>query len=263
MMAGMMGRLAAVALSWAMLTGVCVADYAVYTRSKPDSDGGLLAFFGGNTQRIEAHVFNAAEYELCIVDEGDGQPKYGTLERAMKAHRCCAGVNGGYFAAGAARKPLGLVRHGGVSIAPFARGAFTVSGVVYDTGRGVGMERSTQLRTPVSSMTEGIQGGPFLVEQGRVVPGLEATKSAARTFIATDGKGRWCLAVSSSLTLRELAEWLVQKGAMGDFHVAYALNLDGGSSSAFWDEKAGVSRSGFKAVRNYVGVRRRAATGGK
>lgn len=242
-----------------LLIGMSPAEHAVFTKKSADQ-GGLLSLLGANTDRIEAHFFRAHEVGLYIVDEGDGQPRYGSLEAAMKKERCLAGVNGGYFGADVARTPIGLVRHAGVTISPFSAKGFTVAGVVYDTGETIRMERSSRLRAPLESMREAIQGGPFLLEQGRAIQGLEKTKKASRTFIATDGSGRWCIAVTSPLTLHELAVWLAQKGSMGGFRVYSALNLDGGSSSAFWD--AETSLPGFKAVRNYVGVRPRTVIGG-
>lgn len=86
------------------------------------------------------------------------------------------------------------------------------------------------------------------------VKGLNAQKSTYRTFIATDGGRRWCIGVSSSLTLKELATWLAAPGALGNFRVETALNLDGGSSSAFWCHETGISYPAFKQVRNYLGV---------
>ena len=245
------------------LACMCRAEHAVFTRPAPKQSG-LLALLGADQQRLEVHFFRAEDTALCIVDEGNGTPLYGSLEVAMRKHRCTAGVNGGYFSANAERTPLGLVRHAGFTVSPLASGGFTVVGVVYDTGKTLCIERTARLQTPVRAMQDAIQGGPFLVEQGRAIVGLEKNRSAARTFIATDGKGRWCLAVSSPLTLHELATWLAEKGCMGDFQVQTALNLDGGTSSAFWDAAAGAYLPGFKAVRNYVGVRPRqlsAATG--
>lgn len=241
-----------------LLAGVCPAEYAVFTRAAQESGSQLLSFVVGSVvQRIEVHFFKESEEGLCIVDEGNEAPRYGNLAAAMEAEKCTAGVNGGYFGADAARTPIGLVRHKGFTIAPFSKRGFTVSGIVYDTGRGICLERSTRLQTPLHSMQEAIQGGPFLVENGRAVSGLERTKKAARTFIATNGAGRWCIGITSPLTLAECAAWLAQPGCLGEFRVQAALNLDGGSSSSFWDKAAGVSRPGFKAVRNYVGVRPR------
>lgn len=246
-----------VAALWCLLASVCLAEYAVFSRPVAGEPTGWRALLGGESARMHVHFFRSEEMELCVPDEGDGAPRYGTLENAMKHERCTAGVNGGYFSAGAARTPIGLVRHAGRTIAPLAQRGFTVAGVVYDTGSGICLVRTSRLRTPVERMREAIQGGPFLVENGRVVPGLEKNKRAARTFVATDGAGRWCLATTAPLTLHELACWLAEPGALGKFRVQAALNLDGGSSSAFWDKEAGIHLPGFKAVRNYVGIRPR------
>lgn len=251
-----------VAVLWVLLASVCLAEYAAFTKPGSGERSGWLSLLGSDERRIDAHIFRAGEAELCVLDEGDATPRYGSLEAAMKQAGCTAGVNGGYFGAGVSRTPIGLVRHAGRTISPLATKGFTVAGVVYDTGSAINLVRTGRLRTPVESMREAIQGGPFLVDQGQVVPGLERQKKAARTFIATDGAGRWCLAVTSPLTLHELACWLAEPGSMGDFRIINALNLDGGSSCAFWDKAAGVHLPGFKAVRNYVGVRPRSSSGG-
>lgn len=244
------------------LAGVCLAEYGVYTKPAAEPRGGLFSLLGADQSRIEAYFFRAKDEGLCIVDEGNAQPRYGTLEAAMRREKCTAGVNGGYFGADAARTPIGLLRHAGRTISPMSLKGFTVVGIVYDTGETICLERSARVKTPVHLMREAIQGGPFLVEQGRVVQGLEKTKRSTRTFIATDGAGRWCIGLTSMLTLHELAEWLAEKGTLGNFRVHTALNLDGGSSCAFWYGAKGVNRPGFKSVRNYVGVRPRSAMPG-
>ena len=48
--------------------------------------------------------------------------------------------------------------------------------------------------------------------------------------------------------------WRAAPGALGNFRVETALNLDGGSSSAFWCHETGISYPAFKQVRNYLGV---------
>ncbi len=239
-----------------LLAGVCSAQYVCHTRSS-GGEGGWVHLLGADTQRLELYMFRGDEMQLCVVDEGESTPRYGTLDAAMRSHRCVAGVNGGYFGNDTKRRPLGLLCCRGVVISPLATGSFTVAGVVYDTGKGIRLERSKNVGVPVRAMQEAIQGGPFLVEHGQVVPGLEKTKKAARTFIATDGMGTWCIGISSALTLHGLAQWLAEPGAFGGFRVRSALNLDGGSSSAFWVLDRGVNRPGFKPVRNYVGVRPR------
>lgn len=243
-----------------LLGNLCAAQYALI-RSKNYSEAGeMLRLLGAEPEgyRMDVRFFLSATHELCIVDEGDAAPIYGSLEAAMRRNSCVAGVNGGYFAADSKHTPLGLTRHNSRSLSPFASGHFTVVGTLFDTGRDIYLVRSTTLRTPVHLMRDAIQGGPFLVDNFRIVPGLERTRKAMRTFVATDGRGTWCLAVTSPLTLHELAAILCSPNSMGNFRPQFALNLDGGSSCTFWDGEAGVSRPSFKSVRNYIGIRPRA-----
>ncbi len=214
---------------------------------------GLFAFLTP-PPRIDAWFFSSASHGLVVLDEGDCGARYGSLEKAMRAERCTAGINGGYFAADKASSPLGLLRHGGREVSAFMSGSFTVAGVFYDTGRELRLERSRRLSTPVSRMQEAIQGGPFLVEYGRKTAGLNATKKARRSFVATDGRGNWCVGMSSSMTLDELAAWIASGQALGCFRVKTALNMDGGTSSAFWCAEPQVHHPGVKTVRNYIGI---------
>ncbi len=242
-----------------LLGGFCAAQYTLIQSKDYSETGEMLRLLGGESRgyRMDVRFFLSATHELCIVDEGDATPIYGSLDAAMRRNSCVAGVNGGYFAADSKRSPLGLTRHDSLSISPFASGHFTVVGTLFDTGSNIHLVRSKALRTPVRLMREAIQGGPFLVDDFRVVPGLERTRKTMRTFVATDGQGTWCLAITSPLTLHELASILASPNSMGAFRPKYALNLDGGSSCAFWDGEASVSRPSFKSVRNYVGIRPR------
>lgn len=232
------------------LSGPVHAEHRVFTRK----DG-----FLSMRDKLNVYFFRSDTHRLLIRDEGSVKtPRYGSLDKAMRKSPCVAGVNGGFFGADAAGTPLGLVVQDGKGISPLASGSFAVSGVVYDQGgtRGLSLVRSSALKRmkELPPMRAAVQGGPFLVEGGLPVRGVNAQKSTYRTFIATDGGKRWCIGVSSSLTLKELAEWLATPGALGDFRVKTALNLDGGSSSAFWCHESGISYPSFKQVRNYLGV---------
>ncbi len=233
------------------------APQGYHSFTRPASGGGLSAIFSA-PPRIDAYFFRATETQLVVLDEGDAAPRYGSLAAALRAGKCLAGINGGYFGADAARTPLGLLRHGGRQVTPLASGSFAVAGVLYDTGKELRLERSRKLTAKVGQMKEAIQGGPFLVEKGKKVAGLNAVRRARRSFVATDGKGRWCLAMSSPLTLDELAAWLASGRALGNFKVAIALNMDGGTSSAFLCTTPEVCKPNAKAVRNYIGIAPRA-----
>ncbi len=228
--------------------------------SRGGSSSGLLALLNP-APRIDAWFFTSASHGLLVLDEGDGGNRYGSLGEALRAEGCVAGINGGYFAADEASTPLGLLRHGGKQVTPLASGSFAVAGVLYDTGREIRLERSRKLSVPPARMREAIQGGPFLVEHGRKIAGLNASRRARRSFVATDGKGYWCLGMSTPMTLEELAAWLASGRALGSFRVQTALNMDGGSSSAFWVAKPQVDKPGVKAVRNYIGIAPRSRRG--
>lgn len=222
----------------------------------PRKETMLPAWLTGE-EKLEVYRFRAGETELVVMDEGNlAKPRYGSLAAALAANGCRTGSNGGYFAAGEAGVPLGLVRHEGKTVSRLATKGFSVAGVLYDDGKTLRLERSNRLSIPAGSMREAIQGGPFLVEAGRPIAGLNAQKSACRTFIATDGRGNWCLGISTPMTLRALAEHLARPGALRGFRVQTALNLDGGSSTALQCEGHRV-QSNLKPVRNYIGLRPR------
>ncbi len=216
--------------------------------------GHILLF---NHESIRVFFFDSKDMELHVMDEGDIRtPRYGSLEQAMQRSTCLAGINASYFAADEAHSPLGLVISQGKQISPFSQGRFTVAGTLYDTGSQIKLERSSKLSTPISQMKAAVQAGPFLIEGGKPVAGLDAERIAARSFVATDGKGKWCIGMATARSLKALAEELSTKGSLGDFHVEKALNLDGGSSCSFWAWKHCYIPS-YKHVRNYAGIRPR------
>ncbi len=246
-------------LLFCLVAGPLLAAPQGYHRFPEQGEGALLLTLLDIGRHVDAWFFESSSFALRVLDEGDAGGRYGSLAAAMRAGGCTAGINGGYFAADKASSPLGLLRSAGVQVSPLATGSFTVAGVLYDTGREIRLERSLRLSTPVSRMQDAVQGGPFLVERGRKITGLNDTRRARRSFVATDGQGHWCLGMSSPMTLDELAAWLASGRALGAFRVQTALNMDGGTSSAFWVASPQVDKPGVKSVRNYIGVAPRAS----
>jgi hypothetical protein len=101
-----------------------------------------------------------------------------------------------------------------------------------------------------------LQCGPFLIDRGQPIAGLDDTRSARRTFIVTGGSDRAAIGLCSDVTLAELGKILATPGVAPDLKVQRALNLDGGSSSSFWfaGERGPFSISEQKAVRDFVAV---------
>jgi uncharacterized protein YigE (DUF2233 family) len=104
--------------------------------------------------------------------------------------------------------------------------------------------------------TAALQCGPFLVDRGRPVPGLNDTRPARRTFIVTGGSDRAAIGLCSDVTLAQLGKILATPAVAPDLKVQRVLNLDGGSSSAFWfaGERGPISISEQKAVRDFVAL---------
>lgn len=206
--------------------------------------------------KISLYIFDSSQFRLLVVDEDSvSAPRYGSIDKAMTETGCTAGINGSFFSANSIGSPLGLSISSGKRISPFASASFAVSGVLYDDGKKIALVRSKNFKQgELTNLRQAIQGGPFLIENGRPVTGLHDTKIAMRTFVATDGKGKWCIGNSSSLSLKALAEWLSTPDLFGDFKIKTALNLDGGSSSAYWVRKPHLNYPSIKQVRNYVGI---------
>lgn len=196
--------------------------------------------------------FDRKKCGLVVLDRP--QP-HGDLAAVMREHGCLAGVNGGYFHAD--RTPVGLVISRSKTIHPLQR-AKLISGVVaaFGTGQMALLRVGEYLQRPRGAQ-EALQAGPFLVDRGKLVAGLDARRSARRTVVLADANGVCALLVSSAGTLAEMAELLAGATVLDDGRrIQRALNLDGGSSTGLWvkaDPEPFYLPEG-KEVRNYLGI---------
>jgi uncharacterized protein YigE (DUF2233 family) len=204
---------------------------------------------GGRRVEIHAVFFNVKQCALRVVDDAEDAA---TLETAMRAHGCLAGVNGNYFHPD--RTPLGLVISDGRQVHALER-AKLLSGILVVKAGHFSLLRTAEF-TPDAAVTEALQAGPFLVDKGVPVPGLEATRRAERTVVLADGKGNGALVVCDEVTLAEMAAILTTPGIFPELHVERALNLDGGSSTGMWVDALPkpLYLEEIKEVRNYLGV---------
>ncbi|MFN2507356.1 MAG: phosphodiester glycosidase family protein, partial [Chthoniobacterales bacterium] len=126
-----------------------------------------------------------------------------------------------------------------------------LSGVVSVVNGRVQIQRRAQFSIK-SKPSAARQCGPFLVEGGKAIAGLNDTRAARRTFVATLGGDRAALGYCSPVTLAQLASLL----ASANLKVQRAINLDGGSSSGFWfaGEDRVFSIPEQKTVRDYIAV---------
>lgn len=195
------------------------------------------------------HVrFDPKAHMFAVMDNPDGDF---SLATAAQKRGALAAVNGGYFHPN--RTPLGLVVRQGATIHPLER-ARLLSGLVVVTRKGITLPRANGFKS-TPDIREALQAGPFLIENGKPVVGLNATRSAARTVVVADSAGRFGFVVCRSATLAGMAELLGDAGNFPGGKITRALNLDGGSSTGLWvrRERPFYLRE-FKDVRNYLAI---------
>ncbi|HWM25473.1 MAG TPA: phosphodiester glycosidase family protein [Chthoniobacterales bacterium] len=239
------------------LAGPAHADWSVLTSQAEGRGAGgvehrrvvLAESETDERANVNLALFSTKSATVRVIDNPTGED---SLAAAMRREHCLAGVNGGYF--DPADAPVGLVISGGKLIAPL-RKARLLSGVMIVSAGRVQILRSAEY-SPKRKATEALQCGPFLVDRGQPVPGLNDTRPARRTFVLTGGPDRAAVGLCSGVTLADLAKILATEGIAPQLKVQRALNLDGGSSSAFWfaGEPGPFSISEQKTVRNFVAV---------
>ena len=198
---------------------------------------------------VDLAIFSAKSCALRVIDNPLGK----TLSDTLAREKCVAGVNGGYFSSDF--EPVGLLISDGKMMARLQR-ARLLTGVLVGSSRNVQILRVGEFsRQP--KMNAAIQCGPFLVEHYEHIRGLNDSALARRTFVATGRNDRVALGVCSEISLAELATILAETPLVYDFKIQRALNLDGGSSSAFWFARENGSACSIpeeKSVRDFVAV---------
>ena len=162
------------------------------------------------------------------------------------------GVNGGYF--DPQYNPIGLLIVDGKIITPLQR-ARLLSGVLSASGKRIQISRVAEF-SPNQKLEAAVESGPMLVDAGKSVRGLESTKIARRTFAAVASGDKAALGFCSDVTLSDLSNILAVI-IIPEFKIQRALNLDGGSSSAFWFKRANgnaFSIAERKPVRDFVTI---------
>ena len=202
-------------------------------------------------QRVAADVaiFSAKLSALRVIDNPDSQ----SLGAAMKREKCVCGVNGGYF--DIEFKPIGLRVADGRTFSPLRR-SHLITGILLQSDRGLDLIRVGEF-SRTKEIIAAIQAGPFLVEGNKRIRGLNDSQLARRTFagIATDDRA--LIGVCSDVSLADLANILATTPVTAGYKIRRAMNLDGGSSSAFWfarEDGSVFSISGQKPVRDFVGI---------
>jgi exopolysaccharide biosynthesis protein len=252
----MTGRFARVVL---LVLGITASAHAQWKILSAESEAGRAGIEHQHvvvedatvSQRVtlDFAVLSAKSTALRVVDNPDGQ----SLGAMMKRDKFVCGVNGGYF--DTEFKPIGLRVANGSTFSPLHR-ARLITGILLQSDRGIDVVRVSEF-SGTKKIIAAVQSGPFLVEGNKRIRGLNDSQAARRTFagIATDDHA--FLGVCSEVSLAELANVLATVSIVADSKIRRAMNLDGGSSSAFWfarEDGSAFSISGRKPVRDFVAV---------
>ena len=203
----------------------------------------------GGRAIVDLAIFSTKTCALRVIDNPGGDKN---LADAMEQGKCMAGVNGGYFDPNFA--PIGLRIIDGELVSPLLR-ARLLTGVLISSARGIQIVRLSEFSRR-EKLDAAIECGPMIVDLATKVRGLDDTRSARRSFVAIDRNDRAALGFCSGATLAGLAKILAGQ-LVADFKIQRGLNLDGGSSSAFWFKRKDGSVFSIpeqKSVRDFVAV---------
>ena len=239
------------------LAATAHGDWAILSSTPEPGRGGLVHRHavlenGARGERItvDLAIFSTKSCTLRVLQNEGGADSLGEM---MKRENCLAGVNGGYFDEEFA--PIGLRIANGQVIVPLRR-ARLITGVLVASPRGVQIVRSREFSRQ-RGVSAAIQCGPFLVDRGESIQGLNDSSLARRTFAATTTSNRALLGVCSAVSLAELSKILAMTSFAEDLRIERALNLDGGSSSGFWfvrENGSAFSIPEQKPVRDFVAI---------
>src|SRR6266496_1296280 len=230
------------------LAATAQADWTILSTASETGRDGLVHRHvvlenpvGSERITVDLAIFSTKSCTLRVLQNEGGADGLGEM---MRHEKCLAGVNGGYFNENFA--PLGLRIANGQMIAPLQR-ARLITGVLVASSRGVQIVRSREFsRRP--GVTAAIQCGPFLVDRGQPIGGLNDAKVARRTFAATTTSSRTLVGVCSEVSLAELSKILATTSFADDLRIERVLNLDGGSSSGFWFARETAARFQFRST---------------
>jgi len=253
---GIKEKFAQVALVLLAITTTAHAEWKVVSAESEPGRGGiehrhLVVEDAAASQHVavDVAVFPAKSTALRVIDNPDGQ----SLGAVMKREKYVCGVNGGYF--DTEFKPIGLRVADATTFSPLRR-AHLITGILLQSDRGIDVVRVGDF-SRTKKIIAAIQSGPFLVEGNKRIRGLNDSQPARRTFAGIATHDRALLGVCSDVSLGQLANILATVPITADSKIRRAMNLDGGSSSAFWfarEDGSAFSIAGRKPVRDFVAV---------
>ncbi len=215
--------------------------WQIESTSQPGSLGHGASFVvkklaGPGKAEMKLVFFGEKQCQLRVVANADRESAR-SLQAIGHAEKALAACNGGYFHADGDFGPTGLEITDGRRVGTY-EGQPLFGALVVRQGKNALVWGPEFQDSP--DITQAVQCSPWLVSEGRMVPlapqGTDPRNN--RTFILTDGEGRWAIGICKGVGLLELAHILVTPGIITEMKVKRALNLDGGPSTSLWCRSA-------------------------
>jgi uncharacterized protein YigE (DUF2233 family) len=189
---------------------------------------------GERNGTLHGYHFNQKTETLRVIDRNAATlAPWKSLGEAFSSVRALAGCNGGYTLPDG--KPIGIVVSDSVRFGALETKPGPTSGLVLVKWNTISLLNAAHAtEADLMGATQAIQGGPFLVENGRPAAGLDSKTYSRRTVLVTSGHGDWAILYAPSATFSGLANLLGDGKSFTKFPISAALNLDGGLSSGIW-----------------------------
>ncbi len=189
---------------------------------------------GERVATLHGYHFNQKKETLRVIDRNATRlAPWKTLGEAFTASHALAGCNGGFTQPDG--MPVGIVISDSVRFGQLESKAGPASGLVVVKPNSISLLKAANAtEANLMGATQAIQGGPFLIENGRASVGLDTKSFSRRTVLISSGTGEWAILYAPSATLQGLANLLGDGKSFTSFHVEAVLNLEGGLSSSMW-----------------------------
>lgn len=248
-------------LLWLMLPCLVQAQWRLEssTKAAPLGHGAMFVIktvSGPVKAELKLVLFDEKDCQIRVVANPDRQTAR-PIDDIARSENALAVCNGGYFSAGGDFGPSGLEITKGIRTSRFQGDRGWVGALMVRQGKAsLILENEFQDKPDT---TDFVQCSPWLLSNGQVASVLLQGQDMRnhRTFIMTDGEGRWAMGICKGVGLLELAQILLTPGIITEMKVQRALNLDGGPSTGLWcrskDGREHFEKPGW-AVRNAIVV---------
>jgi hypothetical protein len=176
--------------------------------------------------------FDSRSHALKTIDQskGPGSEYFDARDCATRQEALLA-INAGFFTPEG--NPLGLVISHGKRSGSWNSDSSLGTGIYrIDPSGKASISRRSGIGA-VSDSTELLQAGPLLIENHKLITGLDPHKIAMRSILLHDGGYRWWVGITSPCSLADLSQALNTHSPTG-WKISHALNLDGGRSTDFF-----------------------------